>query len=203
MPVLLASDFPKPGNEAIADFLHARVRGAVAWIAPGSSVERQAIAREQFAASGFDEWVAVTSDASKALASSPILYLPGGSPLEHLTSMGSPEWRARLARHLAQGGWVVGASGGAVALSANVSVFRLLTRNVDEVVRTRDEHEGLQLVPFEIIPHWEGATDAFGASARAYRSRTEAEVWLLPDASAIVHGGPYDRLRIGAAERLA
>ena len=57
---------------------------------------------------------------------------------------------------LADGGLIVGASGGSMQLTKNVSLFRLLTESLEEVFANRDEYEGLGFAGYEILPHLNG-----------------------------------------------
>ena len=71
-------------------------------------------------------------------------------------------------------------------LTTNVSLFRLLTGNIDEVVSTRDEFDGLGLVGYEILPHLNRHDDAFLEKVRQYSEFLPHDIVALDDGAAMI-----------------
>ena len=80
---------------------------------------------------------------SEDLSGFDAVYLTGGDPIVFRENMLRSGFEGRLRPFIAAGHLVIGASGGAMQLSANVSLFRLLAGEVDDVVAVRKDFVGL------------------------------------------------------------
>ncbi len=80
---------------------------------------------------------------------------------------------------LADGGLIVGASGGSMQLTKNVSLFRLLTESLEEVFANRDEYEGLGFAGYEILPHLNRLDTSFLETVQRYSERVTHDVIAL------------------------
>ncbi len=188
---LLSSNFPLPGNEAIAECLRSNgVDGAIAWMAPRPDPERFAQAKAQFARLGFDTLVDVSDGGAQELAHAEpaALYLSGGDPIlfrDRLRATGIHEWITRNASS-PQPIPIVGASGGAMQLSANVSIVRLLSVDLPTVLRERNSYHGLALADLEVVPHFQSQPAHRRAVLAEYAASARVEVWGLEDGAGLV-----------------
>jgi len=129
-----------------------------------------------------------------------ILYLTGGDPIGFRLSIQRVELPTRLRQFLADGGLIVGASGGSMQLTKNVSLFRLLTESLEEVFENRDEYEGLGFVGYEILPHLNRLDTSFLETVQRYSERVPHDVIALADGAAVVHNGDQNYRCIGQAK---
>lgn len=122
-----------------------------------------------------------------------VVYLTGGDPLLFCRRLGRGGLGERLQACLAAGRLLVGASGGAMYLTKNVSLFRLLTGTADDVARTHGNHTGLSMVDYEILPHLNRHDAPFLERVRSYSELLPHDVVALEDGAAMVYtggGGP-------------
>ncbi len=82
----------------------------------------------------------------------------------------------RLRDFVESGGQIVAASGGAMQITPNLSLYPLLTADVDHVLRVRDSYEGLNLVGFEFLPHLNKHDARFLEKARRYSHRARHQL---------------------------
>ena len=82
---------------------------------------------------------------------------------------------------------VVAASGGAMQFTINVSLFRLLTKTVVDVVAERDEFEALGIVIYELLPHMNKLDEHFLDKVQHYSERIGNDVLGLEDGAALIH----------------
>ncbi len=110
-----------------------------------------------------------------------IVYLSGGDPVafrRHLRQWGLD---AALCWFAATGRLIVAASGGAMQLTPNISLFRLLSSDVDAVVSGRDQFDGIGLARCELLPHMNRHDAAFLEKVRQYSARVPHEIVALAD----------------------
>jgi len=206
----LTSDFPSTANQAVVDRMRStNPRPRVAWIPPFTGVghERFPAARELFQSYGFRdvEHCDIDEEPNEAqlarLDRYDIIYLTGGDPIgfrRNIQRLGLP---ARLRQCAAAGRLIVGASGGSMQLTANVSLFRLLTATLDEVVATRVEYEALGFVDYELLPHLNRLEPSFLETVRRYSERVAHDVIALADGAAVLHAGDGNFRCFGRAAR--
>lgn len=136
----LTSDFPS----TVIDEVLARIRATaatprVAWIPPqtGTGRERFPSARARFQSLGISNVELCDIDEAPDeqqlahLDEYDVLYFTGGDPLVFRANMARRRVGDAVKRCLAAGRLVVGASGGAMQLTQNVSLYRLLSRPVE------------------------------------------------------------------------
>ncbi len=70
------------------------------------------------------------------------------------------------------GGTLVGESGGAVPLGQSTRLFRSFTGALDQVLDSRADYHGLQLVDFEFLPHFNRWMDDFKRDVATYAQST-------------------------------
>jgi peptidase E len=130
-----------------------------------------------------------------------IIYLSGGDPIgfrRNIQRVGLP---AQLRQYLASGRLIVGASGGSMQLTPNVSLFRLLTVPLDEVFANRGEYEALGVVGYEILPHLNKFESSFLETVRRYSERVAHDVIALADGAVVLHATANDYSCVGRAVR--
>jgi peptidase E len=139
-----------------------------------------------------------------------LVYLTGGDPLKFRRALLASGLDRHIRTFAAAGGPIVAASGGAMQLTPNVSLFRLLKSSAEEVLRTRAEFDGIGLVQFEILPHLERHSAPFLARVSRYSQAIAHDVVALADGAALIfqHGtlqyvGAVMRYRAGVSTPLA
>lgn len=200
---LLTSNFPQRPSGAIARFLHsAHVVGPVAWMAPAADGARFAAASVAFAEDGLGPLVDVSG--TEVFAVEPgirAVYLSGGDPLtfrRRLLETGMDVWlrsNASSASPLP----VIAASGGAMQLTANLSLFRLLTHPLHSVLDERPEFAGLGVVSCEVIPHADRQPESLLTAAKHYAAQVGHSIWSLPDGCAVAYLSSNEVVPVGAA----
>jgi dipeptidase E len=190
----LTSDFPSTPSEAVA----ARLRVAatvprVAWVAPQSSLAtrtRFLAAQLAFRSLGVDrlEYCAIDSgEESMQLDQYDAIYLTGGDPLLFQRNIQRNNLASQMRDFIASSRLVVASSGGAMQLTINVSLFRLQTSTLDEVLGNLVSYEGLSIVPFEVLPHLNRHDDIFLEKVRLYSEFIPHSILALADGAAVVY----------------
>ncbi len=119
-----------------------------------------------------------------------------------LSQQYSAKWACRTSQRFAAAGrLIVGASGGAMQLTRNVSLFRLLSATVDAVVANRDEFGGLGIVGCEILPHLDKHDASFLEKVRKYSELVLDEIVAVEDGGALVVDDCGDFKCFGTAVR--
>lgn len=187
----LTSDFPSTPNEVVTARLRAAATNPrVAWVAPRSSLvvrTRFLAAQSAFRSLGVDrlEYCAMDGDAESIhLDKYDAIYLTGGDPLLFQRNIQRANLGPSLRNFIASSRLVVAASGGAMQLTANVSLFRLQASDTDEVIGGLAGHEGLHIVPYEILPHLNRHDDSFLEKVRIYSESIPRSILALVDGAA-------------------
>ena len=195
MPLVLSSDFPSTKSEDVVSLIRtAGLNPRIAWLAPSTSSAqaRFPLATVGFRASGFTDIELVDADAepgdpgASLLDHFDVVYLTGGDPVIFRQNLRRSGLAKGLRAFAAEGRLIVGASGGAMQLTRNVSLFRLLSASVEEVIASRAEFDGLGLVDYEVLPHLNRHDDAFLEKVRQYSELVEHDIVALDDGSAVV-----------------
>lgn len=210
MNVLLTTDFPSTANDAVVARIQAVCRSPrVAWVPPSTSTGRARFPAAEAVFRSFGvgdiEYCDIDDEPDAArlrlLDRYDAVYLSGGDPLVFRDNIR----RSGLADHLrefaAAGRPVVGASGGAMQLTRNVSLFRLLSATVDAVVANRDEFGGLGIVGCEVLPHLNKHDASFLEKVRKYSELVLDEIVAVEDGGALVVDGCGDFKCFGTALR--
>jgi peptidase E len=208
MNLILTSDFPSTGNEVVlARMWSSATKPRIAWISPGPDAggERFRRAQEQFGRYGFDRLESCDIEAEvdehrwSQLEQYDILYLSGGDPIRFRRNLRRTGLSEQLRKYLAAGQLVVAASGGALQLTQNVSLFRLQGATVDDVFARRSEYEALGVVAYELLPHLNRFEPAFLEKVRQYSERVACDVLALADGAAVLHSSRDDYRCVGQA----
>lgn len=208
--IVLTSDFPATPNQAIVDCMQrASARPRIACIAPvtASRQERFPALAKQFADLGFTRVESCDIDERPderqlaELGECDVVYLTGGDPIVFRRHILRTGLATELRRCVENGGLILGASGGAMQLTRNVSLYRLLDTPLDEVATRHSEHEGLGLVDCELLPHLNRHDAAFLETVRAYSERVDHDVIALADGAALLHSNGDETRCVGEAVR--
>lgn len=191
MNLILTSDFPSTINDAVVAHIRESACRNVAWVAPLASAARMHFpaAQRMFEAFGVGklEFLALDEDhrQSEDLSGFDAVYLTGGDPVAFRQNMLRSGFGNRLRRCIADGHLIIGASGGAMQLSMNVSLFRLLAGEIDDVVAVRQHFTGLGTVGFEFLPHLNRHDAAFMDKVVQYSRSLPCDVLALEDGAAL------------------
>lgn len=194
MTVILASDFPTSAPPRIVDRMKAAgERPRIAWIASDSTEGRAgfpaAVAR--FAELGFDnlEYCDIDEERDEVqlafLYEFDIVYLSGADPLRFRYNMLRTGLSGRLRQCVTLDRLIVAASGGAPLLTPNVSLYRLQTEPLDEVLASRGRFDGMHAVAYELLPHRNRWDAAFVEKVRLYSEHVETDILALADGAAL------------------
>lgn len=194
MNLALTSDFPSSPNAVVTQRLLAAASSPrVAWIAPQSSLAARArflSAQLTFRSLGVErlEYCALDVDAESIhLDRYDAVYLTGGDPVLFRSNIQRTGFGPDLRSFLESSRPIVAASGGAMQLTANVSLFRLLVADTADVISDLAGYEGLHIVPYEILPHLNRHNDAFLEKVRLYSERISHGILALADGAAMVY----------------
>lgn len=219
MNLVLASDFPASAQPAIVERLRAAgTESRVAWIPPDteSGHAHFDVARRQFADLGFDglEYCDIDRERDDVqlayLADFAVIYLSGGDPIRFRLNMLRSGLGGRLRQAAEAGCLILAASGGALLLTPNVSVFRLLNEPLEVVLAERARFGAVGAVPYELLPHLNRHEAALLEKVRAYSAQVDVDILGLPDGGGLFHENPHEfeassqvtRFRRGEAEAL-
>ena len=203
MNLALTSDFPSTGNQAVLDCMRARSsRPKIAWIPPFTSAGRERFAGSQqlFESYGVKDLDYCDIDEEpdeeqlSHLERYDVIYLSGGDPVGFRRNLLRTRLDERLRKYLAAGGLILAASGGSMQFTKNISLYRLLTETIDEVVQSFSEYAALDIVNCEILPHLNRFEPSFLETVRRYSERISHDVIAIADGAALIHEGS-DRYR--------
>ncbi len=82
-----------------------------------------------------------------------------------------------------------------------MSLYRLLTRPLDEVLAERARFEGLRVVEYEILPHLNRFEPSFVEMVRCYSERVPHDIVALADGAALLYSGSDEFECAGRAAR--
>lgn len=195
MRLVLSSDFPSIKSEDVVGLIReVGPNPRIAWVAPSTSSAqaRFPLATVGFRSFGFTDIELVDADSEPSdpnvslLDHYDVVYLTGGDPIIFRRNLRRSGLAKNLQEFAAAGRLVVGASGGAMQLTSNVSLFRLLSDSVEDVNASRSEYDGLGLVGYEILPHLNRHDAAFLEKVRQYSELVEHDIVALEDGAAVV-----------------
>jgi peptidase E len=194
----------------IVERMHAAARDPrVAWIPPDTDGGEQHFdeARRRFSALGFDRLEYCDIDRRRDdvelayLHEFDVIYLSGGDPLLFRYNMLRAGLGGRLRNCAARGRLIVAASGGALLLTPNVSLFRLRSESVDDVIATRGRFAALATVPYEFLPHVNRLDAVMLEHVRQYAARVDTDVIGVADGGGLVQDGTDAFVPIGEITR--
>ena len=86
-------------------------------------------------------------------------------------------------------------------LTKNVSLFRLLTTPLEQVLAERSEYDALGVVEYEILPHSNRLEQSFLEKVRRYSEQVTHDVLGLADGAALLYVNSDDYLCVGQVTR--
>ena len=208
--VILSSDFPTTANQAVVNQIQARdLNPQIACISPFTELGHKRFPSVKRKLESYNlpnaEYCDIDKNPNRVqldnLGQYDTVYLSGGNPLGFRRSIQAAGIGPRLRAYLADGGLIVAASGGAMQLTANVSLFRLITESVDDVLRSHSKYEALGMVQYEILPHLNRLDPPFLEKVLRYSERVHHDVIALADGAAVLHSSLEDGLCIGKVVR--
>ena len=195
MNLILTSDFPSTANAAVVDRIKtAAPEPRIAWIPPFTDKDgvHFSEAERLFGNAGLSqlEYLDIDENLDQVqlayLHEFDVIYLSGGDPVRFRYNAIRAGLSGRLRQCAALGRLIVGASGGALLLTPNVSLSRLQTESVEEVIATRGRFAALGAVTFELLPHANRLHAGFIDKVRRYTELTETDVLAVADGGAII-----------------
>ncbi|MBN1907940.1 MAG: Type 1 glutamine amidotransferase-like domain-containing protein [Deltaproteobacteria bacterium] len=196
MKLLLTSDFPLSRNEIILE--HIRSKGSnprIAWIPPFSKEghERFPKAKEAFKSFGFInlDFIDIDEDVDERqldyLNKYDVIYLTGGNPISFKRNIFQSGLKSHLLNLTVEDILIMGASGGSMQFTQNVSLFRLVTETVEQVIRDHPDYEALNIVDYEFLPHLNNMEPSFIQKVTEYSKYIDHDIISIADGSAIFH----------------
>ena len=196
MNLLLTSDFPLSRNEIILEHIRSEVTNPrIAWIPPfsGEGHERFPQAKEYFKSFGFTnlDFIDIDEDPDERqldnLNKYDVIYLTGGNPIGFKRNIHQSGLESRLLHLITEDLLIMGASGGSMPFTKNVSLFRLVTETVDEVFTDYSEYKALNIVDYELLPHLNKMESSFLQKVKEYSKRINHDIISIDDGSALFH----------------
>jgi peptidase E len=194
MNVILTSDFPSTAHPRVVERMKAvAAQPRIAWVAPDTADGHAHFDRatERFAELGFGQIEYCDIDQEKDevqlayLYEFDIVYLSGGDPIRFRYNMLRTGLSGRLRQCVALDRLIVAASGGALLLTPNVSLYRLQSESLEEVLDTRGRYDGMSALPYEVLPHVNRWDDAFLDKVARYSAKVENDIIALADGAAV------------------
>jgi peptidase E len=199
MNLALTSDFPSTHNTAVIKLLQSRA-GRIAWIPPLTAAGRKRfpIARHAFAEFGLElEYCDIDESPApqqlQRLHEFAAVCLTGGDPLAFHRNARHIGLAERLQEYLDADGLIVAASGGAMLLTQNVSMFRLVDTPLDKVVAEHSVYQGMALVDYELLPHLDRLSADLIAVVDRYSTMIPHRILALSDGAAVLYTGTSRR----------
>jgi peptidase E len=195
MNLVLTSNLPSTPIEAVYQLM--RQIGElprIAWIPPFKDIEnkRFTIAKRLFEAHGFERLETFSMggagiESSTRVEDYDVIYLSGGDPVKFRENLIQSNLANHLRNLIKNGKMIVASSGGSMQLAKNVSVFRLINLEVEQVIAERIEYEALGIVPYEFLPHLNAHSESFLEKVRQYSQAIHHPVIGVEDGGALMH----------------
>ncbi|WKA55570.1 Type 1 glutamine amidotransferase-like domain-containing protein [Planococcus shixiaomingii] len=109
-----------------------------------------------------------------------IIHLSAGNPIEFQKAIKHRKMEQVLCDYFHQGGIIVGVSGGAVQLGNSIKLFQLFSGDSSEVL------EGLQLVDFDFLPHYNRWDEDFKRDVESYAEKAGTTVYAGNDGDGMI-----------------
>lgn len=210
MNLILTSDFPATASPAVIDRIKAVAPAPrIAWISAITDRDglQFAEATERFRAIGFDQLESLDIDEDldpvqlAYLHEFDVIYLSGGDAVRFRYNAIRAGLAGRLRQCAAIGRLIVATGGGALLLTPNVSLGRLESASVEEVLSTRSRFSALGAVSFELLPHVNRLEPAFLDKVRRYSDEAATDVVAMADDGAIFATTPDAFEQVGTVAR--
>src|SRR5262245_42843555 len=196
MPLVLTSDVPSTPNQVVFDRIRASgTRPRVAWIPPFTGPGLKYFPRAQQLWDAFGVFDLEFCDIDEApderqlaaLDRYDVIYFSGGNPIAFRRNILRTGLAARLREFMNIGRTIMAASGGSMQFTPNVSLYRLETIALEQVLWEHGAYDGLGFVDYELLPHANRFDSAFLEIVRLYSERVPHDILALADGAAILH----------------
>lgn len=206
----LTSDLPSTANPTIFNCMRKiRPNPRIAWVAPFTKMGREHFppAQDLFDRYGYSnlEYCDIDAEPDEAqlanLDQYDIIYLTGGDPIGFRHNILHTGLSMQLRKCLAAGRLIVGASGGSMQLTKGVSLYRLMTVPLADVLANRSKYEALGIVGYEILPHLNRFEPSFLELVQRYSEHLAHDVLALTDGAALLYANSDEYMCIGRVTR--
>jgi dipeptidase E len=195
MNLVLTSNFPSTPIKAVYRLMRSvGERPRVAWIPPFKEIDNTRFTRAKmlFKVHGLERLERYGiggrgTDSSTRLEDYDIIFISGGDPIKFRTNLLQSDLATHLRKSIDTGKMIVASSGGSMQLAQNISVFRLINLDVEQVIAQRNEYEALGIVPYEFLPHLNAHGKSFLEKVRRYSQATSHPVIGVEDGGALIH----------------
>jgi dipeptidase E len=195
MNLVLTSNFPSTPIEAVYRLIrNVGESPRIAWIPPFKEIDnkRFTAAKMLFEVHGLERLERFSmggseTDSSIQLEAYDIIYLSGGDPIKFRTNLLQSNLATHLRNRIDNGKMIVASSGGSMQLAQNISVFRLVNFEVEQVIAQRNEYEALGIVPYEFLPHLNAHGGSYLEKVRRYSQAISHPVIGVEDGGALIH----------------
>ncbi len=190
--LFLYSDQLEPDTDAITDRIFSKLprKGArIGYLPASPDPEREWFQDRQHFYARFGaklEFFGVESEFDPTRNSELIrcdaIHLTGGNTFQFLYWLRERSMIQMLRQYAQSGGTLIGVSAGAIMMTSDTSTSYLCW---DSPYRDLEGYEGLNLVPFAFLPHFEPSDQGI-ESLKNYSLRFRGNVYAITDAGAIV-----------------
>lgn len=210
MNLILTSDFPAIANPEIVERIKAvAAEPRIAWIPAFTDQDGAQFAEAgwRFRAAGFDrlEQLDVDEDLDHVqlayLHEFDVIFLSGDDPVRFRYNAMRAGLAGRLRQCAELGRLIIGASGGALLLTPNVSLFRLQSEPLEDVLRARGRFAAMGAVTFELLPHANRADARLLEQVRRYSEQADTDIVAVADGGAIFPTSPDAFEHVGSVTR--
>ncbi len=132
----------------------------------------------------FDLYAEFTSNNINKLMVCDIIHLSAGNPIEFRKAIKHRKMEQVLWDYYHSGGIIVGVSGGAVQLGQSTRLFHLFKGS--DCVESSD---GLKMVNFEFLPHYNRWNNDFKQEVLTYSKRTGTKILCVNDGDGVIVDG--------------
>lgn|GEM_PF-2414775 len=195
MNLFLTSNLPSIPIEAVYQLMRQTgEQPRIAWIPPCKDIgnKRFVAAKKLFEAHGFIRLESFSmggggTESSTRIEDYDIIYLSGGDPIKFRANLLQSNLTTHLQNCIDHGKMIVASSGGSMQLTQNISVFRLINLEVEQVIEQRNAYEALGVVPYEFLPHLNAHDESFVEKVRQYSQAISHPVIGVEDGGALMH----------------
>ena len=114
-----------------------------------------------------------------------IIVISGGDTIELARLLKKSKMLANLRKFVKKKNYVLGGySAGAIIMTPNLNVLKILHENDEEMLTRLELYSGLSFIDFEIFPHY--SPSAYQEKLDSYRKKTNNVVKPLPDSEFII-----------------
>jgi len=196
--LVLYSDQSHQNNEKVDARLVSLVQkpnARIGYVPSGGDKERKYYQKicEHYKKLGFEDFLFFDLDdefdpsAIDELLACDIIHLSAGDPIYFIHNISRRNFDNILRHYVAQGGILVGVSGGSLQLTKTVAIYRAFIGSLSDI--TDEDYVGLSalnLVGFEFLPHYNRWNQEFIDTIKAYSAKFSCLIYACRDGDGIV-----------------